>query len=101
METSITNNITREVGITGVLKFENCNINVTTRKNINEFLSDFFRDSLEGKIVYIIQNRRSFCARLLLLLQSLPLKHSLLPRSYVKPVRAIYSYIGKLFTLMS
>jgi hypothetical protein len=37
-----TNNITREVRITGALKFENCNINVTVGKKINEFMSDFF-----------------------------------------------------------
>jgi hypothetical protein len=32
METSSIRNITREVGITVALKFENCNINVTARK---------------------------------------------------------------------
>jgi hypothetical protein len=62
METSSIRNITREVGITVALKFENCNINVTAGK----------------KIVYIIQSR-SFCAspsyrpRLRLGLQSLGL----------------------------
>jgi hypothetical protein len=62
MKTSSTNNITREVGITGALKFENCDINVTAGKKINEFMSDFLCDPLESKIVYIIQSRRSFCA---------------------------------------
>jgi hypothetical protein len=33
--------MTREVGITVALKFENCNINATVGKK-NEFMSDFF-----------------------------------------------------------
>jgi hypothetical protein len=32
MQTSSTNNVTKEVGIIGVLKFENCNINVIAGK---------------------------------------------------------------------
>jgi hypothetical protein len=52
MKTSSTNNITREVGITGALKVENCNINVTAKKKLNEFMSDFLCDPLENKIVY-------------------------------------------------
>jgi hypothetical protein len=47
MESSSTNNITKEVGITSALKFENCNINVP--KKLNEFMSDFFCDLLENK----------------------------------------------------
>jgi hypothetical protein len=38
METSSTNNITREVEITGALKFENCN----GREKNYEFMSNFF-----------------------------------------------------------
>jgi hypothetical protein len=36
-----TSSITREVGITVALKFENCNFDVTAEKKINEFMSDF------------------------------------------------------------
>jgi hypothetical protein len=41
MKTSSTNNITREVGIPGALKFENCNITVTAGKK-HVFMSDYF-----------------------------------------------------------
>jgi hypothetical protein len=50
LQTSSTNNVTKEVGIIGVLKFENSNINVIAGKK-NEFMSDFFCDPLEDKII--------------------------------------------------
>jgi hypothetical protein len=52
----INNNIaTRELGITGALKFENCHFTVTAaKKKIDEFMSDFFCDLLEDKIVGIL-----------------------------------------------
>jgi hypothetical protein len=54
MKTSGSNNITRKVGITVALKFENCNINVTAGKKLMSSCSIFFCDPLEDKIVYII-----------------------------------------------
>jgi hypothetical protein len=82
MQTSSTNNITKlKVSRNYWLKFENCNC-----MKKKEFMSDFFCDPLEDKIVYIIQSRMSFCAspscrpQLRLGLQSLglPQKDSLL-----------------------
>jgi hypothetical protein len=47
------NNIaTRDLVITGALKFENYHFTVTATKEINEFMSDvFFCDPLEDKVV--------------------------------------------------
>jgi hypothetical protein len=49
------NNIaTRDLVITGALKFENYHFTVTATKEINEFMSDvFFCDPLEDKVVLI------------------------------------------------
>jgi hypothetical protein len=38
MKTSSTKNNTREVGIPGALKFENCNITVTAGKNMSPII---------------------------------------------------------------
>jgi hypothetical protein len=50
MQTSSTNNVTKEVGIIGVLKFENCNINVIAGKKMSS-CPIFFCDPLEDKII--------------------------------------------------